>query len=70
MLWMRGIRFFKEQGYFVAWNEESLNIYEYNSKKRDLNFKKQLPVLMTIPCAIFDDLTTKEDFVTDVLMFS
>lgn len=35
-----------------------------------MNFKKQLPVLMTIPCAIFDDLTTKEDCVTDVLMFS
>jgi hypothetical protein len=69
MQWMRGVRLLEKQGYFVAWNEESVNFYEFISKP-ELGFKSTCTVLMTIPCAIFTDMTTKEDFVTDVLVFN
>jgi WD40 repeat protein len=62
------MRLFKEQGYFVAWNEETVNFYEFPNG--DASSKKLCSVLMTIPCAVYEDLTTKEDFVTDVLIFN
>ena len=60
--WVKGIRLFAEQGFFVAWNEESVNFYEYQAKSP--------AVLSTIPVVVYSDLTSKEDFVTDVLINS
>ena len=63
------MRYFKESGFLVVWNGESVNFYEVDFKVQTPTYKKACPVLMTIPCSVFEDLTSKEDFVTDVLLF-
>lgn len=69
--WVKGVRLFPEEGYLVVWNEDSVNFYEHNPKVnfQDPNYKAS-SVLSTIPCAVYHDLTSKEDYVTDVLIFN
>jgi WD40 repeat protein len=46
-----------------------VNFYEVEFKLIASPHKSSCPVLMTIPCSVFEDLTSKEDFVTDILLF-
>jgi hypothetical protein len=53
---------FADQGFFVAWNDESVNFYESDTN---------CAVLSTIPIANYTDMmSSKDDFVTDVLVYS
>jgi len=60
--WVRGMKMDQKEGFFVAWNKQGCNFYEFDTKEK--------PERNTKPKVIFTDLVPNDQKITDILLYN